>query len=925
MIGEWAPSSLWRILTGSTKWRLRHSDSELTLDVGGYSRQIEIKDKASYKFSRGLFWTSITFQPGRSDAVKVNGLPNADGSRLIAALEKVVFEARLGEDVAFLLEQKAAISDWLSHRNAVLDQAKSQRRWLTYEMSSKIEARRPTIDVSDIDNRLKEEEVSSRLGSNYLDLLVSLSNWRQDPEAVRRVQNAQHIERELVNCKELFDRVESKPLTEEQARAVICFDNRVQVVASAGSGKTSTMVAKAAYAIHRGFVKPEQVVLLAFNKQAAEELKERANRSFDRLNMTGVQVEASTFHALGLRIIGKATGAKPDIPDWATDAADSIRKLNDIIDQLKDRSLTFRLEWDLFRFVFSRDLGKFGSSGQSDVWNEDGEGRNLTADGKRVRSLQEVMIANWLFYNGVDYRYEQPYAFDTADEAHRQYRPDFYYPDINLYHEHFALDANGKAPAHFANYLEGVEWKRETHSEFKTTLIETTSHDIWSGTVFDILTRELTKRGIVLDPNPDRPIPDDGLKPMEAAELVGLVRMFISHAKSNGLSVPIMRQRLEKMPDNTFKHRHRMFLNIAAPIFEAWDAALAAEGGIDFEDMLNRAAQHLENGDCESPFHLVMADEFQDASRARARLCKALVREPGRFFFGVGDDWQSVNRFAGADVSVMTGFKEWFGHGEVLKLEQTFRCPQELCDISSKFVSKNPVQIRKGVRSVKSADSPVLQAFQVDRKEKLPTAIEGFIKDLANGVRNGTIKAGVNGKVSVFVLGRYNADRRYLPTHKSQFDQFIDLSFLTVHRSKGSEADYVIMPEMVSTPRGRSFPNTRADDPVLAMAMPAGDDFPMSEERRLFYVALTRAKRGVALFTVQGQCSSFLNELQDDGAVSVQSADGKPLKEAKCPACQQGALILRSGRYGEFLSCSNFPVCRYKPNRSSKRFRPAVK
>src|SRR5690606_12851212 len=137
------------------------------------------------------------------------------------------------------------------------------------------------------------------------------------------------------------------------------------------------------------------------------------------------------------------------------------------------------------------------------------------------------------------------------------------------------------------------------------------------------------------DPNPDRPTPSDGQRPMDSAELIGLVRTFISHAKSNCLTMPALHQRLEAMPEDTFKHRHRMFLDIAGPIVEAWDAALATEGGIDFEDMLNLAAEHLESGRIETPYELVMADEFQDASRARARLCRALVQKPGRFFFAV--------------------------------------------------------------------------------------------------------------------------------------------------------------------------------------------------------------------------------------------------------------------------------------------------
>lgn len=95
--------------------------------------------------------------------------------------------------------------------------------------------------------------------------------------------------------------------------------------------------------------------------------------------------------------------------------------------------------------------------------------------------------------------------------------------------------------------------------------------------------------------------------------------------------------------------------------------------------------------------------------------------------------------------------------------------------------------------------------------------------------------------------------------------------------------------------------------------MPEGDTFPLGEERRLFYVALTRARRSVAMFTVRGQCSTFLRELEDDRAVVITDTDGQAIKEASCPACKQGVLVLRTGPYGEFRSCSNFPACNYKP------------
>ncbi|RDZ27459.1 UvrD-helicase domain-containing protein [Lysobacter silvisoli] len=923
MAKEWAPSWWGQHLTGSSDWRLRLDGLELALTLDGSTHRVNVEDEASYRVHAGTFWTDITLHLGQAREVKADGLPNAQGATLAHAVNVALADKRLREDVAFLESEHQAIERWLALMASEEQRCAQQRRWFTHEQQTAVISARPGLDAQGMRDRLKKPGVQVRLGSSAKGIERSLAAWEGDHRRAWAALNAAHVERELVACKDLLDRVESKPLTPEQARAVVCFDNRVQVVASAGSGKTSTMVAKATYAIHRGFVDPKRIILLAFNKQAAEELKERAAQAFERLGMADMTVEASTFHALGLRLIGKATGERPDIPDWATDTAGGVRKLTEIVDQLKDRFPTFRRQWDLFRFVFGKDLPAFGASEPADVWDAQGKGALVTTQGERVKSQEEAMIANWLFLNGVNYQYEPPYQHRTADEDHRQYKPDFYYPKLELYHEHFALNAQGLPPPEFKGYLEGVAWKRQLHRDKGTALFETTSHGIRTNVDFQRMEDELTSRGVVLDPNPDREIPQGGQKPMESIELIGLVRTFMSHAKSNGLSVVDLQRRLDAMPADTFKLRHQMFLDIAGPVMDAWDEALVAEDGIDFEDMLNQAAEHLESGRVESPYDLVMADEFQDASRARARLCRALVQDTGRFFFAVGDDWQSINRFAGADVSVMTGFREWFGHGQVLKLEQTFRCPQALCDVSSAFISKNPSQIAKRVHSTTPGQGPVVQAFQVDSKERLADAIDRFVVNLAEQVRDGTIPPGRNGKVSVYVLGRYNADRHYVPANPGRFNRWVDVSFLTIHRSKGSEADYVILPEMLSALRGRSFPNTRTDDPVLALAMPEGDTFPLGEERRLFYVALTRARRTVAMFTAKGQCSTFLRELEEDGAVVLTDTEGKAVQEETCPACKQGVLVLRTGPYGEFRSCSNFPLCGYKPPRPTHRFRQA--
>src|SRR6202000_1952169 len=148
-------------------------------------------------------------------------------------------------------------------------------------------------------------------------------------------------------------------------------------------------------------------------------------------------------------------------------------------------------KWDLFRVVFGRDLPEFGSTSISDGWDRDGNGYVRTIRGERVRSHEERLICDWLFYNGVNYEYEREYEFDTATADHRQYFPDFYYPDIGVYHEHFALNAAGEPPAEFTGYLDGVAWKRAEHKRRGTKLIETTSHQLRTRSLDDVLGKQL--------------------------------------------------------------------------------------------------------------------------------------------------------------------------------------------------------------------------------------------------------------------------------------------------------------------------------------------------------------------------------------------------------------------------------------------------
>jgi len=355
------------------------------------------------------------------------------------------------------------------------------------------------------------------------------------------------------------------------------------------------------------------------------------------------------------------------------------------------------------------------------------------------------------------------------------------------------------------------------------------------------------------------------------------------------------------------RYRDAAFLTLFAAMRTEWESRLAAEDLIDFEDMLNLSAEHLEAGRWQSPYELVMVDEFQDASRARARLVKALVVGPGRHLFAVGDDWQSINRFAGSDLSVMTQFEQQFGASEMLRLERTFRFPQSIADVSSRFVLKNPAQLTKTVVSASVELPPTIGIVSVDKEEAVASAILYRLKTLRRLVLSGAVPPADGRKLTVLVIGRYRHQSDYV-VRSRELEDCLDVRFMTVHASKGAEADYIVIPGMVSGRWG--FPSTIPDDPVLRLAMPGAEDFPRAEERRLFYVAMTRARRSVLLVTIDKRESPFLMELIRDFGLTRTNAIGESLESIVCPRCGRAFMMRRNSKRGPFYGCRRYPRCK---------------
>lgn len=906
-MAEWKPSLLGRLFFGFDPWHLEFIDSHLRLSHEDEVSNIPLAGMQPPLLTAGRFWTSIELTAPERGKLTLSGLRKSQAIELqrqitVASQEADRLKKRRQSFNGWIL----AIRDWL--KAIVSDEVEhdDQRRWFTAETLARHEAGRPEVpSVAELLTMCLEPDINKFLGKRATAIGPALELWSIDWVERIAKRNERFMTSELETMAELFDRVEKRPLNEEQRRAVICFNHRVQVVAAAGSGKTSTMVAKAAYAITRGLVASDKILMLAFKTEAAKQLQDRAVEAFKRAGILEMKITAKTFHKFGLEILGQAEGQKRGVPNWVIDN-EGVPHLAHLIDELKDRDSAFRTAWDLFRIVFGKDIPKFGSPDDSGEWDAHSQKKGFrTLSGCLVKSQEERTLADWLFYNGVPFEYEPDYEHPTADAEHRQYQPDFYYPSIRLYHEHFAFDHAGNPPPSFDGYLEGAQWKRQLHQAHGTSLIETTSAQIWDGYVFEHMGRELTQRGIVLDPNPDRPVP--GRPVIAHQELVQVFRTFIKHAKSNNLSVADLRKRLDRRAPGSFGHRHRMFLDLYARVRMAWDTALGNRG-IDFEDMLGLAANALERDEWASPYDLVMVDEFQDASWARARLALALVSKPGRFLFAVGDDWQSINRFAGSDISVMTDFATHAPGASVLKLRQTFRCPQALCNASSAFVTRNPVQIKKDVVSQEPQVSPVLEAFECKNRKEISEAINGYLVRLHDGLVSGAIPPAKDRLVTVYVLGRYKTDLSYVPADwEARFGRYLTVEFYTVHTSKGAEADYVILPGMTRN----GFPSKKEDDPVIALAMPSGDDFHLAEERRLFYVAITRARRSVGMFGEAGKLSEFVVELIAAGHTTALNLDGSHRSAEVCPTCGQSVIVQKVGTYGPYDGCASFPTCRF--------------
>ncbi|MGI0646855.1 UvrD-helicase domain-containing protein [Pseudomonas aeruginosa] len=883
-----------RRLTNSPPTSIHVEDGQLRLAMGPDTRAWDLVEISGIEPNRGLFWLSVTITPRSGSPVTVSGFPRDEGLQWVDGAVHALLE-HLGQAAS---ECRTVLDAWLTKS---LPNGPATRWTPSWEAGhiSNISPPRPLSTGHLYDNvcghpLFADAQAHSNPGSS------PLPRTARDALAMAiDLRNEEFYHQE--SKRPLFDSLEANPLTEEQRRSVIAFEKYLLVIAAAGSGKTAAMVAKAAYAIEAGLVRPEQILMLAFNSDAALEMRERVDRRLGHLK--GFQdICCWTFHKFGLEVIGQATGKKPRPAPWL-EAGQDLVKVSTLIEELSRSDSGFALQLMLFRMVLSKPLASPGAKvAEPDFDQKSGKAGFRTLNGEIVKSEEERLIADWLFFNGVEYQYETRYKHDTATATHSQYHPDFYYPAIDLYHEHFALSQHGQPPAHFAGYMDGVIWKRALHQEHGTDLVETTSYSLRNGDGFKNLQAALEARGLQMAPDLSRR--PAGREPLDQKVLVSIIRTMMQHAKSNLLEDAELLNRASKIDPL----RGPVIVALYQKVRDRWQEELARTGTVDFDDMINQAVLHAESFAFDSPFKLVVADEVQDSSYSRARLLRAVTSMPDVTLTVVGDDAQAINSFAGADIGVMRNFSELFPGGKVVFLTRTFRCPKLICDAATHFVQANPNQIRKPMVTTSTVEGNPLQCFALKAAADIPGLLEEHIGRITSKLSTAW---SASRRPKIMVLGRYRRDK---PKNWASLERLcgsqVELVYSTCHSSKGTEADYVMILNVID----RLVPNELVDDPIIQAAMPEPDTFPDADERRLFFVALTRAIRGAFIYTTIQRPSRFLTELQSAGWLKIVDTEGHQVAATPCPACAVGHQVERQGRSGAFCGCSRYPACRWTSN-----------
>ena len=323
---------------------------------------------------------------------------------------------------------------------------------------------------------------------------------------------------------------------------------------------------------------------------------------------------------------------------------------------------------------------------------------------------------------------------------------------------------------------------------------------------------------------------------------INSVMSFIRRIKGNNHNIDNFHKYLSK---TRFSGKSKSFLLIVFHIYKLYLEELYSTHSLDFDDMITVATEYVQKWGIKKKYKYIIIDEYQDTSLVRFKLIKAIIEATNAKLMCVGDDYQSIYGFSGTTLDLFVNFNKYFDESRILKIINNYRNPYQLLKISTKFINKNHYQIKKYLRATRLQSYPIKIIYYSESsyKYKFYLLLEYLYK---NNMKN------------VLILGRYNKDINELMDKVEYKD--MNLRYLTIHKAKGLEEDNVILINMTNKING--FPSKIEEEKITRKIFKSKEKYPYSEERRLFYVALTRSKNNVFIMSNKNYESIFITEIK---------------------------------------------------------------
>jgi DNA helicase-4 len=688
-------------------------------------------------------------------------------------------------------------------------------------------------------------------------------------------------------------------LNDKQREAVVSKDKRLLVLAGAGSGKTKTLLQKLIYLIEEKGVSPSNILAITFTKNAANEMIDRLIISADTSGLYEKQLSdkhlsnadkdrerffqqkkykwidgltIKTFHGFcysilrnfgvnefdnKFRIIGdeKRNGDEEDelskhvAPETAFEV---FHKL--LIEQCEDTEYLLQLKRYILDYVIDKiHLNKVDPK----FLPKDGK-YFTTLDGTKVRSKSEQFIADWLYRHSIRYQYEP--LLNVKDFP---FHPDFYIPEANLYIEHVSDKS-------FA-----TKNKEEQFQKGNLLLVKTYESITKDSALFNHTLDKIVKNR--LPANYHRTVPLTFREEFNGYHED--VKDFVTQIMRITDMIKVENIDIDTVLENARKDQHervRNFYELAIPIVKKYIHYCINKSYLDFNDLIARSISLFQNhadiaNKYKSKYQYILVDEFQDVNNLQVDLIKLLLTDETQLFC-VGDDWQSIYGFRGSNVKYIIDFENHFNNAKVVKLNLNYRSTHNIVGASNEVIRHNKFKVEKDVRASKKSEHKIVVYAGNDQDENIQFCLDKVRELLEDGLTNDDI------------LFLYRRSKMYAPYFFRFKNEGICVQAKTIHAAKGLEAKVVFIIGLTEGYGG--FPDIWLEDRIFQVIKKVNHDLLMEEERRLFYVAITRAKDKLFLITEKGNESSFLKEIPETftvrTSIPIKSVVDKVITCRKC-------------------------------------------